>query len=163
MKKAISVLFALALLVFLQSCGGESQETDSGQAAAPARVRSEVQYSDGICRVTYDSPDARGWRPELEIQVRGGMVVTANFDYVNLEGAYKSQDIEYAASMSSVAGITPQEAFEALITDLIEYNDGNVDTVTGATSSSRKFREMAQAALAKAVNGDTTQTILATN
>lgn len=147
-------MFALAALVAaLAAC--EAPRTDSGEAV-------NVSYQNGTYKATYDAMDANGWRPEIEILVRENKIVSANFDYVNKAGEFKSQNRAYADAMKARSGVTPTEAAISLIDALVD-KQVPLDTVTGATGTSTVFQALAKAALAKAVTGDSTITVLPMN
>lgn len=148
-----TVLFAV-LALLLASCGGgtaSQKPTDTVTKPIPAKV----VYTDGNYRATFSTPDSRDWTPFIEILVREGVVVSANFDYFSSTGTYKSQDVAYAEGMKAKSGITPVEVANQLVDNMIDINSGDVDVVTGATSTSDSFRFLAKAALAKALVGDT--------
>lgn len=146
------ILWALALLFALSSC---QESGDQKTAATP-----KPAYKDGIYSATFQTPDSRGWKAFLQVQVREGQVVSANFDYSNADGALKSQDQGYADSMKKVTGTTPAEAAAALLDALVEKQGGEVQVVTGATGTSQAFNLLAKAALEKAAAGDTAQAVL---
>jgi major membrane immunogen (membrane-anchored lipoprotein) len=147
-----SAFFLVALALTFMSCDSE-----------PEKTRSTTVYEDGIYQVVYDHFDNRGWKPEMEILVRGGIIVSATYDYINAAGEYKSQDAGYAEAMKGRSGTTPQESANELISQMVDLNSADVDTVTGATHSSDTFRVMGQAGLAKAEEGDTSITVLYMN
>jgi major membrane immunogen (membrane-anchored lipoprotein) len=151
MKPSAFLITALALAVL--SCGDPQ----------PVKTRSTTAYPDGLYQVTYDHFSNRGWKPEMTIQIRGGVVVSATYDYSNPAGEYKSQDAQYAEAMKAESDISPAEASNTLISQMVELNSADVDIVTGATSSSKTFQIMGTAGLAKAEAGDSSITILFMN
>ncbi|MCD8506203.1 MAG: FMN-binding protein [Alkalibacterium thalassium] len=79
-------------------------------------------------------------------------MVTSNY---NEQGTAKTEDESYQEAMADQAGIGPQEYMDALNGQLVETEDaGQVDTVSGATSSSEKFQEYAAMLLNAAENGE---------
>lgn len=119
-----------------------------------------VVLKDGLYKASYDQADSRGWKAFLEIQVRDKMIVSGNFDYVNAEAAFKSQDQAYADAMKKVTNVTPADAGKALLDALIEKQSAAVDVVAGATGTSEAFKALAAAALAKAVQGDSNEALV---
>jgi major membrane immunogen (membrane-anchored lipoprotein) len=148
-----SAIFFVAFTLAFLSCGDPE----------PTKTRSTTVYEDGVYRVVYDAFDNRGWKPEMEIQVRGGVVVSATYDYVNPAGEFKSQDAGYAERMKERSGTTPIDASNALVSQMVDLNSADVDIVTGATHSSETFRVMGAAGLEKAVSGDSEITVLFMN
>lgn len=108
----------------------------------------ESAWQDG----TYDAqsdPDERGWMSQIQITVENGSISEVDFDEVNKEGASKTEDEEYGQNMEAETGVTPSEAHEQLEQQLIDtQNIDEVDVVTGATSTTEQFKELAEEALA---------------
>lgn len=129
------------------------------QEAQPAPGR----YEDGSYVATYSHVDSRGWQPFLNVEVVSGRIRAAQFDYVNSEGTLKTRDQGYNDRMASVAGIAPKEAFPELGVRLVSSQAAPVDTVTGATSSTAWFNELAEAVIAQALVGDTSRIVLPMN
>lgn len=144
-----SIVLALAAVLVL-ACAPAKPATPAAQAITKA----STVYKDGTYKVTYDHFDSRGWKAFIEIQIRDGAVVSANHDYVNAKGEYKSKDEAYAQGMKKKSNLTPVEASQQLIDRLVERNAADIDAVTGATGTSASFKELAAAGLAAAVKGD---------
>ena len=143
-------ILSLAALMF--SCQ-PGQEDSKVHKAAP-------EYKDGIYSASYSTPDSRGWKGFLEVQVRDKVIVSANFDYINPEGKLKSQDQAYADNMKKVSGVTPSDAARALLDSLVDVQTEEVAVVTGATSTTAIFKALAKVALAKAIAGDPTPSLI---
>lgn len=107
----------------------------------------EATLADG----TYNAesgPDDRGYSAAIDITVENGKISTVEYDETNAEGVSKTEDEEYSQNMKEKSGISPAEAYEQLEEQLIEaQNVDEVDVVTGATSSTEKFKELAIEAL----------------
>lgn len=106
--------------------------------------------------------DERGWAVEYTIGVDGeGVIESVNFDYVNEEGDYKTEDEEYISNMEAGSGNNLAETVTYLEEGLIGLNisdlegdfetvyeeafgDDYVDVVTGATSTADAFKELTQ-------------------
>lgn len=96
--------------------------------------------------------DERGWTPAVTLTFENGKIVAVKFDETNADGKAKSTDEDYAKNMSAKTNVTPKDAYEQLQAALVEKQDpAAVDAVTGATSSSSKFVELAQKAIASRV------------
>lgn len=95
-------------------------------------------------------PDDQGYKGVISITIQGGKITVVDYDEYNAEGVRKSEETEYADSMKEVSGITPAEAYEQLEQSLVTKNNPNdVDAVTGATTSSKLFVQLANEALNK--------------
>lgn len=138
---------ALALVLLLAACS------------------SGGNYEDGVYFGTYSHVDSHGWKPQLEITVEDGEILSANFDYVNPDGELKTEDEAYAERMTSITGrpMTPAEASKQLEERLLEEQSGSVDAVSGATSSSEWFNNLSVALQEKAEEGDTSRLVLPMN
>lgn len=148
MKKALLFLTVVTLMMF---------------SACEKKDGSSTAYQDGTYKGTYQNFDGHGWKPQLEIVVEKGKITEAVWDYVNPQGALKSEDARYAGIMESRSGTTPAKAKEALEESLIEMQSADVDDVTGATHSSENFRELAEAILANAESGKMSTVMLPMN
>lgn len=85
-----------------------------------------------------------------------------NFDYINADGALKSEDEGYNTSMKENAGTNPAEFKIALAESLIASQDPTkVDAVTGATSSSEEFVTFTTALMEQMQAGNTDVLVLA--
>lgn len=95
--------------------------------------------------------DERGWKAIVELTVDEANAITAvDFDYVNAEGAKKSEDEEYNKNMAEKSGIAVVDAIGQLEAQLIEKQDiEKVDTVAGATSTTEDFKALVNTALQK--------------
>jgi len=150
MKKAL-VLITLITLILFSGC--EKKNTESSAA-----------YQDGTYMGTYQNFDSHGWKPQLEIVIQKGKIIEANWDYVNPAGELKSEDARYAEIMEGRSGTTPAKAKALLEETLIERQEaGTVDDVTGATHSSHTFKELAEAILENAAEGDSSKVMLPMN
>jgi major membrane immunogen (membrane-anchored lipoprotein) len=159
MKKLIAVITSILLILTMVSGCTRNENTpetppttetppaDNTPVTPPAEEGGEGGFTDGTFNAEGEA-DERGWKPKIEIVVENGEITEANYDEVNEEGNLKSEDQEYAKSMSGQSGVTPAEAYQQLEDSLIETQDPDqVDTVSGATSSSDKFIELAKEAL----------------
>ncbi len=149
MKNYLS-LFVLAIVV---ACQPQQQQK--------AEIKPlDVTYPDGIFRGEYDTFDNYAWKPFIEIQIRGGKIVSATWDEINQSGEYKSQNQWYSETMKKQSGVTPVEASNELIDRLVARNAADIDTVTGATHTSERFRVLADAVLKSVLAGRTEKTVL---
>lgn len=121
----------------------------------------DAKYKDGTYKVSYDKFDSHGWKAFVELTIKNNEITSAKFDYVNKDGALKTQDPNYEKNMKAKTGVGPQEYTVKLTQGLMNKQDiSSVDTVTGATSGSNEFKELVAAALTNAVKGSTTESII---
>ncbi len=105
-----------------------------------------------------DEPDERGgWIGHIEITYEDGDIVEVDYDEVKKDGREitdrKSENEEYAERYAEINDITPAEVYETLESRLVETEDPEeVDGVSGATITSPRFRELAQAAMDQRVS-----------
>lgn len=108
---------------------------------------SKAKFEDGVYNAEGD-PDERGWKSIITITVEDSKIEDVDYDEINDDGLYKSEDEEYAESMKSATGVAPEEAYEQLEDSLESSQDiDKVDGVAGATGSSEKFKQVAKEAL----------------
>jgi major membrane immunogen (membrane-anchored lipoprotein) len=143
--------------------GATSTSTKFKQLATEA-IAKRVVHIDGTYKATYDYTDGNGWKPVLDIVIRAGKIVSSVFDYIKPDGSLKSEDAAYAANMSSRTGVTPAEASTTLSQSLVNTQDiSKVDSVTGATSSSKHFVALGTPLMDNSKQGDTSPLILTMN
>ncbi|MGG7059953.1 FMN-binding protein [Clostridium nigeriense] len=134
-KRVISLLAvaALATTIFV-GCGNKEEAT----------------LKDGTYKKS-SAKDDKGYTASIEIEVKDGKIATVKYDEVAEDGTSKLNNEEYNTNMKAKSGSNPQEAFPALEKALVEKQDvASVDAVTGATSTSDKFKSLAEEALADA-------------
>ena len=145
MKKWIAVGLAAGMsLSMFAGCQKNDSETNSSDAT-------NSTLKDGTWTAEAEKFDDHGWKPNISIQVAEGKITEVAFDYVNEDGQSKKEDEGYNTAMKEKSGTNPKEAFPELEKQLVEKQDVDaVDVVTGATSSSESFKEMAKEALKQA-------------
>lgn len=120
-------------------------------APAPAPAPAADALKDGVYKAEQPSFDDRGWKGTVEVEVKDGKIANVKFDYVNKDGALKSQDAGYKAAMEPVAKTYPEKAFAELQTALVEKQDVTaVTAIAGATTSSNDFTALVKIALEQA-------------
>ncbi len=128
-----------------------SPQTENAQFVEESKTR----LIPGTYRAEFDQPDSRGWTPFLVMKINDeGKIAEVNFDYISTEGTFKTQDADYNQRMTAANGLGPQTYCPRFAKNLIIYQDpAQVDGITGATSSSQEFKQLAQAAYAAAEKG----------
>ena len=131
MKKIISLVLIIAMLM----------------AVVIGCSNDKSKFADGV-HTAEGELDENGWKPSITITVKDGKIEDVDYDEVNDQGMLKSEDEDYAATMESVSGITPEDAYEQLEKALKSSQDvDKVDAVSGATGSSEQFKKVAKEAL----------------
>ncbi|WP_282920060.1 FMN-binding protein [Ignavigranum ruoffiae] len=89
--------------------------------------------------------DEHGWSPMMTMVVKDGKITEVTYDYENAEGKLKSEDEEYNKNMKDKTGVSAAEAMEQLSAALVEKQKvEEVDVVSGATSTSEEFMNLAK-------------------
>jgi major membrane immunogen (membrane-anchored lipoprotein) len=154
--KKIFILLLIGILI-MPAFFGCSQKGGKG---IPEENTSD--YQDGVYHAIYDRNDVRNWKAFVDITIEDGQIVEVYYDYINDTDELRSKQQGYIEGFSAANGYTPREGFDELANRLIKEQDiEKVDAVSGATHSSRNFNELSAAALEKAREGDTSDTIVA--
>ncbi len=113
---------------------------------------------DGTYSVMFDQPDSTDWKAFMTIEISGGTITEVNYDYEGTgenEGKLKSEDEAYNEAMFATKGTKPTIYLEELEKSLLEHQDPDkVDTVSGATTSSKDFRTFVEAVLKASREGN---------
>lgn len=137
-SKAGVLLLLLCLVPFSTASCGSEQALQDGYYTAQA-----AEY-------------VQGWKEFLTIMVKGGKVVSVEYNAENPSGFIKSWDNAYMQTMLRIQGTYPNEYTRVYGTQLLN-NAGEpvqIDGVTGATSSYGSFQKLAEAVLQQARLGD---------
>ncbi|HHY09935.1 MAG TPA: FMN-binding protein [Firmicutes bacterium] len=128
MNRTVGIL--LVLLVVLGAAVYMNAQRQDGMAWQDGEYKGKSQR------------DERGAYGSVEIEVRGGKIVKANYDEFNEDGSRKDESYPYQPA------VTAQGTFEDR---LLETQDPTkVDNVSGATETWHKFKEASRDALEKA-------------
>ena len=139
-----AVLLTAALLVLsLSSCAKKDDTLKDGYYNA--------QLSD----------DQYGWKEYVTIMVKGGQVVTVEYNAKNESGFIKSWDNRYMQTMLQAQGTYPNEYTRYYASQLIGATDvPHVDVISGATASYNTFQKLMVAVIDQAKKGDSTLAIV---
>lgn len=100
---------------------------------------------DGVYTARLESFDSLGYQDYLTVTVVDGVLEHAEFDALNAAGHKRSEDEAYALLMQPVTGTTPQlvsRHYADLLAGAKSYGKVQVDAISGATVSSRAFKEL---------------------
>lgn len=144
-KKILAGL-TLSSALLLAACGSDNA------ADTPA----EGGLQDGTYSLEELNFGETGWKEALEIVVADGKITDASFSSLDEMGNSKIDSDEYQEAMSNVVEVGPQEFIPTLEDSLVDtQNPSDVEVVTGATSTSEKFKDYAQQLVDAAEEGNT--------
>ncbi|MCI8657509.1 MAG: FMN-binding protein [Oscillospiraceae bacterium] len=136
MKRILSFVLALLLAASLTACGSETALQDGYYTAQAA------EYS-------------HGWKEYITIMVKGGSIVSVEYNAENPSGFIKSWDNAYMQNMLHTSGTYPNEYTRFYAAQLLERQEADrIDALSGATSSYGSFQKLAAAVLEQARKGD---------
>ena len=161
--KVLALVMVLILTIgVLAACGSKTEPvttpaptpaptTEPAPTPTPTPAPAADALKDGVYKASQDNFDDRGWKGTVEVEVKDSKIANVKFDYVNKDGALKSQDAGYKAAMEPVAKTYPEKAFAELQAALVEKQDvAAVTAVAGATTSSNDFTALVKIALEQA-------------
>lgn len=146
MKQKLLMTICCVILLLFAACNATEPN--------PSDQSEKEVYVDGEYTIIADHVDSHGWAPMVKVTIADGKITSGKMDYMKPGGDLKSQDESYAISMSEQTGITPKEAYDELNKRIIEAQQANVEAVSGATSSSNWFNQLAAIGLEKAKEGE---------
>ena len=137
MKRIASIVLALLVTGFLTACGSGQAGLQDGYYTAQA-----AEYS-------------HGWKEYITILVKGGSIVSVEYNAENASGFIKSWDNAYMQTMLHSNGTYPNEYTRYYANQLLEgQGEGSIDALSGASSSHGSFQLLAKAVLEQARLGD---------
>ncbi|AOY76197.1 FMN-binding protein [Clostridium formicaceticum] len=159
MKNKIFILFIVIAMVIFTAVACTREEAPPAPTEIPEETpvpeetpqetpeAREIEYEDG----TYTGElevNEKGWTSVVEIVVEDGKITEVDYDELDEDGNRKSEDEEYNERWEAAAGISAPEAYPQLEQSLIETQDIDaVDAVSGATATTRDFKDVVQQAL----------------
>lgn len=104
---------------------------------------------------------SHGWQEYLIIQVKGGRIVSAEYNAKNESGFIKAWDNTYMKNMMSRQGTYPNKYTREYVQQLIDgQKNTDVDVVTGASNSGQNFVKLVEAVLEQAAAGDSATVVV---
>lgn len=144
MKRIFGIALTLAGMMLFTACG-EQEGMQDGYYTAQA------------------SEFSHGWKEYITIMVKGGSIVSVEYNAENASGFIKSWDNAYMQNMLNVTGTYPNEYTRYYAGQLLEgQGEGKIDALTGATSSYGSFQQLEAAVIEQAMKGDSSIAIVDT-
>lgn len=132
----ICILSFLLMAAFLTGCGDQTGLQDGYYTAQAADF-------------------SHGWKEYITIMVKGGSIVSVEYNAENPSGFIKSWDNAYMQTMLHSNGTYPNEYTRYYANQLLEgRRDDDIDALSGATSSYGSFQKLSEAVLKQARKGD---------
>ena len=132
-------LISLTLLALLTACGSRTEEPALQDGYYTAQA---AEFS-------------HGWKEYITIMVKGGSIVSVEYNAENASGFIKSWDNAYMQTMLHSNGTYPNEYTRYYANQLLEgQGEGSIDALSGASSSHGSFQLLAKAVLEQARLGD---------
>ncbi len=145
MKRVVSLVLSLLLAAALTACGGGTELQDGYYTAQAA----EYNF---------------GWKEYVTIMVKGGSIVSVEYNAENASGFIKSWDNAYMQNMLHSNGTYPNEYTRYYAGQLLKgQGEGRIDAITGASSSYGSFQKLAAAVLEQARKGDSSIALVDTS
>ena len=136
MKRIGSLVLIALLLISLTACSEETGLQDGYYTAQSAEF-------------------VHGWKEYITIMVKGGSIVSVEYDAENASGFIKSWDNAYMQTMLHAQDTYPNEYTRYYAAQLLEgQGEGEIDALSGATSSYGSFQKLAAAVIEQARKGD---------
>lgn len=137
MKRVFAIFLGLlAVVVLLAACGDQAGLQDGYYTAQAAEF-------------------SHGWKEYITILVKGGDIVSVEYNAENASGFIKSWDNAYMQTMLHSNGTYPNEYTRNYANQLLEgQGEGKIDAISGASSSHKTFQALAEAVLEQARRGD---------
>ena len=146
MKRIFTILLSLLLVPPLLAACGEQTGLQDGYYTAQAEEFSH------------------GWREYITILVKGGSIVSVEYNAENASGFIKSWDNAYMQNMLHSNGTYPNEYTRYYARQFQEdQNADSIDALTGATSSHSSFQLLSEAVLEQARQGDSSVRVVDTS
>lgn len=147
MQRFASVILAAMLGLFLFSSCEKKQE--------------ERVYVDGTYTAEFAEYDTNGYKDFIIVEVKDGAVVRLEYDAVDAEGNYKTQDTAFGEEMEKQADTQPARYAGDLVNQYLEKGAIDaVDDVAGATWSSECFKTLFKALEEQMYAGDITPLVI---
>jgi major membrane immunogen (membrane-anchored lipoprotein) len=97
-----------------------------------------------------DKPDERGWAATIKLTFENNKIVKVVYNEADKDKKLKTEDVAYNTNMKKKSGISWNDAITRLQDNLVAVQSPDqVDVVSGATGTTKRFVDLARAALAQ--------------
>lgn len=135
-KKGIAFVLMLLCACLSAGCAKEQNALQDGYYTAKAENFSH------------------GWQEFVTITVRGGKIISTEYNAMNESGFIKSWDNAYMRNMKAITGTYPNEYTRSYAAQLLEQQEVGIDAIAGASTSAGSFDKLSVAVLEQARKGD---------
>lgn len=143
-RRCLAALLCVGLSLGLAACGGGPSLHDGYYTAQAAEYNS-------------------GWKEFVTVMVKGGRIVSVEYNAENASGFIKSWDNAYMQTMLRIQGTYPNEYTRYYGSQLLgSTGEVEIDGITGASTSYRSFQKLAAAVIEQARAGDSSIVIVDT-
>lgn len=112
-------------------------------------------YQDGVYTAQFENYDSNGYKDMIQVTVENNEVTQILYDAVKEDGTLRNYDAKYGEKMVEFQGTSPERYSKDLINQFMAANGiKGVDSVAGATYSSRCFISLYLALETNMVNQD---------
>lgn len=137
MKRILAALLSVMLIAQLLAACGSQAGLQDGYYTAQA------------------SEFSHGWKEYITILVKGGSIISVEYNAENASGFIKSWDNAYMQTMLHSNGTYPNAYTRYYAGQLLEdQNADGIDAISGASSSYGSFQKLSAAVLEQARKGD---------
>ncbi len=144
MKRIFGIAITLAGMMLFTACGEQTGMQDGYYTAQASEF-------------------SHGWKEYITIMVKGGSIVSVEYNAENASGFIKSWDNAYMQNMLHVQGTYPNEYTRYYAGQLLEgQGKEEIDALSGATSSYGSFQKLEAAVIEQAMKGDSSIAIVDT-
>ena len=146
MKRIFSIILILLLMTSLLTACKNQTELQDGYYTAQV------------------SEFSHGWKEYITILVKGGDIISVEYNAENASGFIKSWDNAYMQTMLHSNGTYPNEYTRYYASQLLEDQGADsIDAINGASSSHVSFQILAAAVLEQARQGDSSIIVVDTS
>ncbi len=144
MKRMFSIALIFAGMMLLTACGEQTGLQDGYYTAQASEF-------------------SHGWKEFITIMVKGGSIVSVEYNAENASGFIKSWDSTYMQTMLHATGTYPNEYTRYYAGQLLDgQGEGTIDALSGASTSYGSFQKLEAAVLEQAKQGDSSIVIVDT-
>lgn len=150
-----SPVLILLLLAFLMLGGCTTNMVNDSHGQIPLS-QDPPRYQDGVYRSTFDHHDNEGYRPEMFLTVREGIITQLTYREISLDGKNKIDNMEYVETFKETHNLDLSVLYTRLYNSVIRNQGiGNLPTLSDFPDLSNSFRQLCESILLAARDGKT--------